>query len=508
MNHPYGLIADLFAGGGGASTGIRMALGRDPDIAVNHDAVAVAMHAANHPGTRHYQEDIWKVHPLTATKGQPVALLWASPDCKHFSRAKGAAPTRDKEVRALAWVVAKWARLVRPNVVLLENVQEFSDWGPLDKEGRIIAAQKGLTFQAFLGQLRHLGYAVEHRCLRACDYGAPTIRRRLFLIARCDGLPIVWPEPTHGDPKSEAVKSGLLPPWRTAAEIIDWSIPCPSIFERKKPLAENTLRRIAEGIRRYVVKAAEPFIVTYYGSKHPGDFRGSGIDEPLRTQTTENRFGLIIPHLQRQFSHSIGHGADEPIGTITAGGGGETALVTAFMAQHNGGSIGHEGNQPLSTIVHRGTQQQIVTSHLLKLRGTCRAGQAVTAPMPTVTSEGLHVGEVRAFLIKYYGTGGQHSSLDDPMHTLPTKDRMGLVTVHIAGEPYIIADIGMRILSPRELFRAQGFPDEYKIDIEVDEKPITKSDQVRMCGNSVCPQMAQALITANLNQALKRVRHG
>jgi DNA (cytosine-5)-methyltransferase 1 len=492
------IIVDLFAGGGGASEGIRKALGRDPDVAVNHDRVAIAMHAANHPGTCHLINDIWEVPPRWATKGRPVSLLWASPDCKHFSKAKGAAPARSREIRSLAWVVEKWAREVRPRVIILENVEEFRQWGPLDKSGCVIASQRGTTFCAFTRRLRRLGYAVDHRELRACDYGAPTIRKRLFMIARCDGLPIVWPEPTHGP--------GLLP-YRTAAVIIDWSIPCPSIFERKRPLAENTLRRIAEGIRRYVVKAAEPFIVTYYGPKRPGEFRGSGMGDPLATQSTENRFGLVVPHLQRQFGQGVGSPATEPVGTVMAGGMGKTALVAAFMAQHNGGFYeggGRPLDVPLSTIVHRGTQQQLVTSNLVKLRGTCKAGQPVTDPAPTITSGGNHIGEVRAFLIKYYGQGcGQ--VLGDPVATVTTKDRLGLVSVMVGGEPYVITDIGMRMLSPRELFRAQGFDDSYQIDIDVDGRRITKTDQVRCCGNSVCPPIARALVEANLIQEEQRI---
>lgn len=416
-------------------------------------------------------------------------------------------------------------------------------------------------------QLRRLGYQVEFMCLKACDYGAPTSRKRLFMIARCDGMPIVWPAPTHGDPKSFEVKSGEILPWRTAAEIIDWSIPCQSIFTRKKPLAENTLKRIAEGIRRYVLNAAEPFIVTYYGPKRDGEFRGRSMDEPIPTQGTENRFGLvvptlvtntshhaptgieepvptlttgnqqylvaphlvnlthggrieqadeplntitcahrgekavIIPHLQRQFGASIGNSVDDPVGTITAGYGGKTALVTAFMAQHNGGVVGHEMVEPVSTLTYRGTQQQLVTSHLVKFKGTSKDGQDLREPIHTVQAGGLHYGEVRAFLVKYFGQGTNILGLDSPIATLTGKDRMGLVTVLIKGVPHVIVDIGMRMLSPRELFLAQGFKPSYIIDIEVNGRKITKSDQVRLCGNSVSPDNAEALVRANLNPA-------
>ncbi|MGO9372039.1 MAG: DNA cytosine methyltransferase [Syntrophobacteraceae bacterium] len=596
------LIIDLFAGGGGASLGIYRALGRHPDIAINHDGSAVAMHRANHPGTYHYQQDVWSVLPRQATKGEPVRLLWASPDCTHFSRAKGGPPIRDVKRRDLAWVVVRWAEEVRPRVIILENVEEFRTWGPLDSDNKIIASQKGSTYRAWVKRLRRLGYEVESQCLRACDYGAPTSRKRLFMIARCDGQPIIWPAPTHGDSKSYQVASGQLLPWRPAAEIIDWSIPCLSIFERKKPLAENTLKRIAEGIRRYVLDAAEPFIVTYYGPKRENDFRGRGLDEPLPTQGTENRFGLVtpyianlthgvrlesaeepiktitaghrgekalispylarigqtrgngkycnspdepittvtskaehllvtpylvgsggpiysgkpapvdqplgtvmvenhraivVPHLQRQFGQSIGNGVNEPVGTITAGFGGKTALVSAFMAQHNGGMIGHEMTEPVSTLTHRCTQQQVVTSHLVKLKGTSKAGQPVSEPIHTIQSGGQHYGEVRAFLTKYYGEG-IGSPCSSPVGTLTSKDRMGLVTVLIEGEIHVMTDIGMRMLSPRELYRAQGFGDDYVIDVDVNGRPITKSDQVRLCGNSVSPDNAEALISANL----------
>lgn len=528
------IIVDLFAGGGGASEGIRQALGRDVDVAINHDRVAIAMHMANHPGTRHMRQNVWEVPPRWATGGKPVGLLWASPDCKHFSKAKGGAPKRDIEIRSLAWVVEKWAREVRPRVIILENVEEFQSWGPLDKKGCIVKSQKGTTFCAFVRRLRRLGYAIEWRELRACDYGAPTIRKRLFLIARCDGLSIVWPEPTHGQ--------GLIP-YRTAAEIIDWSIPCPSIFERKKPLVENTLRRIAEGIRRYVIEAEKPFIVnlthggrlesideplktvtganrgekaivtpfihSYYGPKKPGEFRGSGIDEPLKTQSTENRFGLVVPHIQRQFGQGIGSGMNDPVGTVMSNGMGKTALVAAFMAQHNGGyykSAGRSLKKPISTITHRGTQQQLVTSHVVKLRGT-NHGHPVSEPLHTITAGGTHFGEVRAFLIKYFSTGGQWQNLNDPTHTIKTKEHLSMVTVNIQGEPYVITDIGMRMLTPRELFRAQGFDDSYKIDIEIDGKRITKTDQVRCCGNSVPPDFARALVEVNCQyEAIKTVK--
>jgi len=487
------IIVDLFAGGGGASEGIRMAVGRDPDMAINHDPVAIAMHMRNHPFTRHLRQDVWEVPPRWASRGRPVGLLWASPDCKHFSKAKGSAPNRSREIRSLAWVVEKWAREVRPRVIILENVEEFSTWGPLDCDGKVIQAHKGDEYRSFLRRLRRHGYRVEQRELRACDYGTPTIRKRLFLIARCDDEMIIWPDASHG--------SGLKP-YRTAAEIIDWSIPCPSIFERKRPLAENTLKRIAEGIRRYVIEAAEPFIVNYYGprKKMKNDFRGQGLDEPLRTQTTANRFGLVVPSIisiANYNGRSPANNAKDPLTTITANPkGGHHALVSAFLAKHYGGVIGHEVTMPTGSITTK-DHHSLVTSNLIKLRGTCRAGQPVTDPVHTITGGGTHIGEVRAFLMKYYGTGGQWQRVNEPAHTIPTKHRLGLVTVNVGGEPYVITDIGMRMLTPRELFRAQGFPDKYQIDIKIRGKKITKADQVRCCGNSVCPPIARALVSAN-----------
>lgn len=525
-----GLIVDNFAGGGGASTGIEKALGRPVDISINHDAKAVAMHAANHPWSRHLCENVFAIDPWDVCGGRTVDLAWFSPDCTHHSKAKGGKP-RKKSIRGLAWIVHRWARTVRPRVIMLENVEEFEDWGPLTADGRPCKERRGQTFRFWKAGLERLGYHVEIRRLRACDYGAPTIRKRLFMIARCDGEPIVWPKPTHGPG---------LKPYRTAAEIIDWSIPAPSIFLSKeegralgckRPLADATMRRIARGVMRYVIDAAEPFIIPV---THQGDTRTYPISEPMRTVTGAHRGELalvtpfvsyaqhgggnraagdplhtvtaspkdqnciVVPHISRQFGASVGSGIADPVGTVTAGGGGKTALVAAFLAQHNTGMVGHDARRPVSTITERGTQQQLVASHLVKLRGTCRDGQALDAPMPTITAGGSHVGEVRAFLIKYYGTGGQWAGCDEPMHTVTANDRMGLVTVRIAGEDYVLADIGMRMLTPRELYRAQGFPDSYIIDALADGKPLTKTDQIAQCGNSVPPDVAEAIVRENL----------
>ncbi|MFQ2302507.1 DNA cytosine methyltransferase [Aeromonas dhakensis] len=534
------IVVDNFAGGGGASTGIEMALGRSPEIAINHDPDAISMHTVNHPTTEHYCESVWDIVPRDVVAGRPVGLVWLSPDCKHFSKAKGSTPV-SKKIRGLAWVTLRWAATVRPRVIMLENVEEFQTWGPLliDAEGnaRPDPAKKGRTFNSFINALRRQGYKVEWRELRACDYGTPTIRKRLFLIARRDGATIVWPKPTHGDPASAAVKAGKLLPWPTAADVIDWSIPCPSIFERKRPLAENTLRRIAKGLERFVINAAEPFIVkcNHTSTRTVYDcFRGQGINEPLQTVTatpgfavvqptlapfiTEfanasnqrnmpadeplrticaqvkgGHFALVAPVIARQFGNSVGQSVEDPLGTVMAKAD-KSQLVTAFLAKHYTGVVGAELTQPLPTVTTV-DHNALVTSHLVKLRGTCQHGQPVTEPMPTVTAGGLHIGEVRAFLLKYYGTDST-IPCSEPLHTVTTRDRFGLVTVR--GEDYQIVDIGMRMLEPHELFAAQGFPADYVIDHDATGKKFTKTAQVARCGNAVCPPLAAALVRANL----------
>lgn len=451
-----GLIVDNFAGGGGASTGIEMALGRPVDVAVNHDARALEMHRANHPETLHLCENVWNVKPAAVCAGRPVDLAWFSPDCKHFSKAKGGRPV-DKKVRGLAWVAVRWAREVRPSVIVLENVEEFQTWGPLGPDGRPDARRRGLTFRRFVGNLRGLGYTVDWRELVAADYGAPTTRKRLFLIARCDGRAIMWPEPTHSAVGATDL-FGHRRPWRTAAECIDWTLPCPSIFERTRPLADATLRRIAQGIRRFVVESPEPFIVSCYGRKSEGEEREKPLDVPLPTQTTENRFGLVIPSIVKNYGGVVGHPVDRPLGTVTTVD--HHALCAAFLNKFYGTSVGGD----------------------------------LRRPVPTVTSTGQHLAEVRVFLVKYYGTGGGQR-VTEPMATITTKDRLGLVTV--LGEQYEIADIGLRMLQPAELFRAQGFPADYRL-------VGTKTDQVRLCGNSVSPPVAEAIIRANCGHMAAR----
>lgn len=644
------IIVDNFAGGGGASTGIELATGRSVDIAINHDQNAIAMHSTNHPETLHYCESVFDVDPIAATAGRPVGLAWFSPDCRHFSKAKGSKPVK-KEIRGLAWIVIRWALAKRPRVMMLENVEEFKTWGPLvtadDGTEHPDRARAGETFAAFISMLTTgiaadhpaiaeccevlnidvksddvrrlvagLGYVVDHRELRACDYGAPTIRKRFFMVMRCDGKPVCWPAASHGDPKSLDVQSGKLAPWQTAAECIDWSIPCPSIFERKKPLAENTLKRIARGIQRYVIDSATPFIVKCNHTSTTYDcFRGQSMDEPLQTITKTHGYALVTPHITkfrtgatgqecddplptitagsserpggnghalgmveakltpfiagaggseyqgkpravdvplhtvvkeshsalitpviarigqtgfggdrmaydagkplttitskaehllvapviaRQFGNSIGHAADEPNGTITAGGGGKSQLVSAFLAKHFGGNYTgpgadlYEPAHTVTTVDHHA----LVTSNLIKLRGTCKDGQPVNQPAPTITAGGLHIGEVRAFLLKYYGNEKEGVEITGPLHTVTTNDRFGLVTVE--GIDYQIVDIGMRMLQPHELYAAQGFPSWYIIDRDYRGTKYAKDKQVARCGNAVPPPFAEALVRANL----------
>lgn len=526
-----GLIIDLFAGGGGTSLGIERALGRSPDIAINHDPEAVAMHKANHPQTRHFCENIWDVNPRDAVQGQPVDFLWASPDCKHFSKAKGSKP-RDRRIRSLAWSVVRWAAWTHPRVIALENVEEFQQWGPLDRRGRPIEALKGATFERFVNALRKLGYTVDCRELRACDYGAPTIRNRFFLVARCDGQPIVWPSKTHG--------VGTGRPFRTAAECIDWSIPCQSIFGREKPLVENTMRRIAKGVVRYVLRNPAPFI-----TKFRSGAIGQDIAEPMATVTaggeskrpagSPHALGLVVPTLIKQtFGEKPCQDVEGPLHTITTQHN-KFALCAAFLAQYHterseaevrGGTlcdpikvidsspryalcsaalitkhytsndVGSKIDRPLPTITASDHNSLTVCS-LMRQFGTS-VGQPVDAPVGTIMPGGCgKTGLVAAFLQKYYGNEKGGVDVADPMPTVTAKDRMGLVTVTISGVEYAVADIGMRMLQPRELFRAQGFGDDYIIALVYKGKYLSKSAQVRMVGNSVCPPVAEAIVKAN-----------
>lgn len=585
------ILVDNFAGGGGASSGIEKAFGRPVDIAINHDPEAIAMHAINHPHTLHLCESVWSVNPAQVTQGRPVALVWLSPDCKHFSKAKGGTPV-EKKIRGLAWVAMRWVATCKPRIVALENVPEFTTWGPVivDEEGkaRPDPKKKGVTFESFVRQLRAHGYQVDWRELRACDSGAPTIRRRLFLVARRDGLPIVWPEATHGDPGSADVLAGNLKPWRSAAECIDFDLPSRSIFFRKKDLAINTRRRVAKGLWKHVLTAAKPFIVK------PGDKEGSGpvltpfigehangssqsnmpANAPLRTicaQVKGGHFSVIAPTLAplrgTTEAHLGAHSVQAPLSTVAAGGThhalvGAHLITIGYGERTNQAPRAQDIEKPLGTIV-AAPKHTLVAACFEQANGGFYEGDGrpADAPLSTITSAGSNQRLITAYCVKYYSTGGQWQGLAEPMHTVPTKGRMGLVQTiqvpaaalseehaakarecaHLLHEylpehfptpadmvlvgDYVLVDITLRMLRPRELFRAQSFPESYVIDeipnpdllfkdgvqvgdpMKIPRIPLTATAQVRMCGNSVAPVQAEMLIRGNFahEQLLPRV---
>ena len=556
-----------------------MATGYSVDIAINHDPEAIKMHKANHPNTKHYCENVWAVDPVKACNGHPVGLAWFSPDCKHFSKAKGGKP-KDKNIRGLAWVACRWAGLVRPRVIMLENVEEFKTWGPLNRGHHPIKAKQGKTFEKFVQQLNDLGYTVEFKELIAADYGAPTMRKRFFLIARCDGKPIVWPEPTHAPADSEKVKAGLLEPYVGAYTQIDFSRPCPSIFDTSeeikekygiravRPLASKTLDRIAKGLKKFVLDNPEPFIIqcNHGGERRPNDIRepmptitgkhGYGIvepymvqigqtgfakdrskdvREPLTTIVSKNEHCLIeptlAPYMGTNTTNHPGGNCKDPIHTITTGNQqclisptliqyhsetskdgvrGQTikdpimtvdssnryGLVASFLHKYYDGGYkgaGETVENPLPTVT-AWDHNSVVTANLIQMNNHCD-GKDIRQPLPTITAGDGHFGEVRAFLIKYYGQGtGQ--DIKDPLDTVTAQDRFGLVTIN--GTDYQIVDIGLRMLEPRELYGCQGFPDDYIIDHDYTGKTYPRSEQVRRCGNAVCPPIPAALVRANL----------
>jgi DNA (cytosine-5)-methyltransferase 1 len=459
------LIVDNFAGGGGASTGIEMATGYSVDIAINHDPEAIKMHKANHPRTKHYCENVWAVDPIAACKGNPVGLAWFSPDCKHFSKAKGGKP-KDKNIRGLAWVACRWAGLVRPRVIMLENVEEFRTWGPLNR--RPIKNKQGKTFERFVKQLEELGYEVQFKELVAADYGAPTMRKRFFMIARCDGKSIVWPEPTHAPADSEEVKAGLLKPYVGAYTQLDFSLPCPSIFDTSeeikekygiravRPLAPKTMERIARGLKKFVLDNPEPFIIQ---CNHGGERRPNDIREPMPTITGKHGYGIVEPYMvqigQTGFTVDRSKDVREPLTTIVSKN--EHCLISPTLIQYHsetaqGEVRGQTIEDPIMT-VDSSNRYGLVTSFLSKFYKT-GIGQDEREPLHTVTTSAGHFGEVRAFLIKYYGDAtGQ--DIEQPLDTVTTKDRFGLVTIE--GVDYQIVDIGLRMLEPRELYGCQGF---------------------------------------------------
>lgn len=573
------LIVDNFAGGGGASTGIELATGYSVDIAINHDPEAIKMHKANHPNTKHYCENVWAVDPVKACNGHPVGLAWFSPDCKHFSKAKGGKP-KDKNIRGLAWVALRWAGLVRPRVIMLENVEEFKTWGPLNRRHHPIKSKQGKTFEKFVQQLTNLGYKVEFRELIAADYGAPTMRKRFFMIARCDGKTIVWPEPTHAPADSEEVKKGLLKPYVGAYTQLDFSLPCPSIFDTSeeikekygiravRPLAQKTMDRIARGLKKFVLDNPEPFIIqcNHSGERRPNDIRepmptitgkhGYGIvepymvqigqtgftkdrskdvREPLTTIVSKNEHCLIeptlAPYMGTNTTNHPGGNCRDPIHTITTGNQqclisptliqyhsetskdgvrGQTiedpimtvdssnryGLVASFLQKYYDGGYKGAGDtleNPLPTVT-AWDHNSVVTANLIQMNNHCD-GRDLRDPIPTITAGDGHFGEVRAFLIKYYGQGtGQ--DIEEPLDTVTSRDRFGLVTIE--GVDYQIVDIGLRMLEPKELYGCQGFPDDYIIDHDYTGKTYPRSEQVRRCGNAVCPPIPAALVRANL----------
>lgn len=602
------MIIDNFAGGGGASTGIELATGRAVDAAINHDPDAILMHRTNHPQTRHYCESVWDVDPWEVTRGRPVGLAWFSPDCKHFSKAKGSKPV-DRNIRGLAWIVLKWAGTVKPRVIILENVEEFQTWGPVRK-GKPVKSRRGETFRKWKEQLQVLGYEIDHRELVAADYGAPTIRKRFFLIARCDGKKIIWPERTHAPKDSEDVKNGKCKPWRGAAEIIDWTIPCPSIFDKTdeikekygiraiRPLAVNTQKRIARGIEKFVLQNKEPFIVPIgYGERkgqaprvhdikepvstvvssgkqylcqpelspfivqvnHKGEqFRGQELKEPIPTITGKHGYGLATPVMTaiavskaeqclampsliqyhtEQSERVRGQGVDEPIMTLDAAN--RYGLSVAYLAEYFQNGRPLDVNSPLHTSTTK-DRECLCMAHMEKFfsGGYTGNGSDANTPLGTVTAVD-HNGLVETFISKFYKTGiGQKP--DEPLHTVTTSaGHFGIVTVKMSrsemnlhhwnevrellnaycgyaiaadeillldvnGTLYFISDIGLRMLTPRELYAANGFPPDYIIDHDYTGKAYGKTKQVARCGNAVPPPFAEALVRANLPEMCGR----
>lgn len=604
------IIVDNFAGGGGASTGIELATGRPVDIAINHDPDAILMHKTNHPYTEHYQESVWDIDPKEVCRERKVGLAWFSPDCKHFSKAKGGKPA-DKKIRGLAWIVLRWAGTVRPRVIMLENVEEFQTWGPVRK-GRPVKTKQGQTFRKFVKQLEDLGYQAEYRELRACDYGAPTIRKRFFLIARCDGKPIVWPKPTYAPADSLDVKSGLLKPYRSAAECIDFSLPCPSVFERKKPLAVNTQRRIARGLDKFVIKAQKPFIVPIgYGERngqqprvsdidkplstivssckqylsvpymspigHTGfcvdrnysikqplqtivskaeqalvmpflssmkfnndpvsvknplqtvtgvnshsliapsliqyhsetakdEVRGQALDNPFLTVDGSNRYGLQIPYLSKFYGGVVGADIQNPMPTVTAID--HNGLALPFLTQYyKGADHNADVRQPLNTITVK-PRHFCCTNYLTILRNNMEC-RCVNEPLNTITASGAHFANTKVYIRKYengcnFGHWPEVRNLLNKYTEWSIADNEILI-FNINGIECFISDIGLRMLQPKELYQAQGFPADYIIEKDYTGRSYPKTKQVARCGNAVPPAFSKALVQANLPELCRGV---
>lgn len=532
------IIVDNFAGGGGASTGIELATGRPVTIAINHDPDAILMHKTNHPYTEHYQESVWDIDPVEVCRGRKVGLAWFSPDCKHFSKAKGGKPV-DKNIRGLAWIVLKWAGTVRPRVIILENVEEFQTWGPVRK-GKPVKSHQGETFNRWKSQLKALGYEIEHRELKACDYGAPTIRKRFFLIARCDGKPIVWPKPTYAPKDSQEVKSGKLKAYKSAADCIDFDLPCPSIFNRKKPLVVNTQKRIARGLDKFVIKEAKPCYITkfqqnsigqsllnpfdtvmpgatrfgliapsliqYHSETAKGEVRGQKLHEPIFTVDGSNRYGLQIPYLSKFYGGVVGAKIKNPMPTVTAID--HNALTAPFLTKYySGADQSFSCDSPLHTITTK-DRMSVCTNYLTILRNNmdCRS---VQEPLNTITTSGAHFADTKVY-IKKYSPGCNLGYWNKVRELLNTYTDWNLaddevLIFNINGVEYFIYDIGLRMLQPKELYRAQGFPNDYIIDHDYTGKEYPKTKQVARCGNAVPPAFAKALVQANLPEMCKDV---
>lgn len=537
------IIVDNFAGGGGASTGIELATGRPVTIAINHDPAAILMHKTNHPYTEHLQASVWDVNPEEVCAGRPVGLAWFSPDCKHFSKAKGAALV-DRNIRGLAWIVLRWAGTVKPRVIILENVEEFQTWGPVRK-GKPVKKEAGRTFRKWLGQLKDLGYAVEFRVLVAADYGAPTSRKRFVLIARCDGRPIVWPERTHAPADSPDVVSGTCKPWRSAAEIIDWSLPCPSVFATKseiqeqygikavRPLADNTMRRVIRGVDKFTIRSGKPFIVQQkfqnaaqniekplttvtavgahelcrpllapaliqYHTEQTETVRASGLGTPINTVDASNRYGLTCANLVEYYSNGRPLDVAAPMHTITSRD--REALAAVHVQKYFSGVDGADVNSPLPTVTAI-DHNSVCAAHIAEFKGQDK-GQSMDRPLRTITASIGEFAEVQTKIVQY--APGADLKYWPKVRALLNKhcgyslSEDEVLLLHIRDIWYFISDIGLRMLTPRELYAAMGFPPDYIIEKDYKGNDYPKSQQVARCGNAVCPPMATAVVMANL----------
>lgn len=502
------IIVDNFAGGGGASTGIELAASRPVAIAINHDPAAILLHKTNHPYTEHLQASVWDVDPVAVCKGRPVGLAWFSPDCKHFSKAKGAALV-DKKIRGLAWIVLRWAALVRPRVIMLENVEEFQTWGPVRK-GKPVKKKAGQTFRQWKQQLEDLGYVIEHRELVAADYGAPTTRKRFALIARCDGRPIVWPERTHAPRDSGEVRSGKCKPWRSAAEIIDWSLPGYSVFASKqeikerfgvtavRPLAKNTMRRIIRGVDKFTIRSGSPFLVE---CNHGGEGHSRDITEPVNTVTGKYTGGVcaanLIQYHTEQSEKVRGQSMADPIMTVDAAN--RYGLACANLVEYYGNGNPLDVTEPMHTVTAH-DREALTLAHVVEFKGQ-DIGQHPERPLRTITSSAGEFAECRAILTKANCREnlGHWPKIRDLLneHCGYQLEEDEIILLLIGGVYYYIADITLRMLTPRELYNAMGFPVDYIIDRDGTGKEYKKTDQVARCGNAVCPPMAYAMVWAN-----------